>query len=314
MPFKIGFAIVSHKHPEQLLRLVNTLNAMFDAPPIACNHNFSMCPLQPEVFPSNVRFVIPHVNARWGHISIPLAALSALRLLRQYGQPDWFILLSGSDYPVRPAHEILHDLSTTEYDAFLDHREVRLNALALAGPVVQHGYERPEWVGEADRRYCAYCFSLPWPSPKRLLSGCLPFWEKRVPIRHPGLIRVIERLQPRLTVCRPPKIFAGDFWFEANQKAINRLLDPSLEKLVRFYERKVIPDESIFHTALCNHTALKICTDNKRYADWTGGGSHPKWLDLSDVPKIIASGAHFARKFLPGGRVQEYIDKKLLQL
>lgn len=314
MPVKVGFAIVSHNHPAQLLRLVRTLNAMFDAPPIACNHNLSLCSLQPGVFPSNVRFVIPHVNARWGRISIPLAALSAFRLLRQHEEPDWFVLLSGSDYPVRPVHDIMHDLSTTEYDAFLDHREVRLDALSSAGPAVRHGYERPEWVGEAYRRYCAYCFSLPWPSPKRLLSGCLPFWRKRVPIRHPGLIRVIERLQPRLTVYRPPKIFAGDFWFEANQKAIDRLLDPSLDNLVRFYARKVIPDESIFHTALCNCAALRICADNRRYADWTGGGSHPKWLDLSDVPRMIASGAHFARKFLPDGRVQEYIDKKLLQL
>jgi hypothetical protein len=288
---------------------------MFDAPPIACNHNFSMCSLCPEVFPSNVRFVIPHVNAKWGHISIPLAALSAFRLLRRHGQPDWFVLLSGSDYPVRPAHEIMHDLSTTEYDAFLDNREVQLGALPPGGPGARHAFGGPEWVDEAYRRYCAYCFWLPWPSsPKRLFSGCLPFWKRRFPIRHPGLIRMIERLQPRLTVYRPPRIYAGDFWFQANQKAIDRLLDPSLETLVRYYERKQIPDESIFHTALCNHAALRICADNKRYRDWTGGGSHPKWLNLSDLPRMIASGAHFARKFLPDGRVQDYIDKKLLQL
>jgi hypothetical protein len=125
---------------------------------------------------------------------------------------------------------------------------------------------------------------------------------------------MIEWLQPRLTAYRPSRIYAGDFWFQANQKAIDRLLGPSLETLVRYYERKHIPDESIFHTALCNQADLRICADNKRYADWTRGGSHPKWLDLSDVPQIIASGAHFARKFLPEGKLQEYIDKTLLHL
>ena len=309
----IGFAIVSHNHPEQLLRLVKTLTAMFDAPPIACNHNFSVCPLRTEVFPNNVRFVVPHVDARWGHVSLPLAALSAFRLLRQYGRPDWFVLLSGSDYPLRAADEIFSDLSATDYDAFLDHREIPYRALP-PGQVAQYGFGRPDWIPLAYDRYCAHRFSLILPSRARLYSGSFPFRKRNFFIRHPGLIRMVESFQPRLSACRPPKIYGGDFWFHANQRAINRLLDSPLEKLVRYYEKISIPEESFLQTALCNHADLRICADHKRYEDWSHGEPHPKWLEEPDVPRMLASGAYFARKFRPDGVVQQLIDEEVLRI
>ena len=61
MSVKIGFAILSYNEPEQLLRLVKTLNAMFGDPPIVCHHDFSKCSLDEALFPSNVRFVHPHM-------------------------------------------------------------------------------------------------------------------------------------------------------------------------------------------------------------------------------------------------------------
>ena len=111
MVVKIGFAILSYTEPEQLLRLVKTLNTMFGDPPIVCHHDFSQCSLDEAVFPPNVRFVHPHIGTRWGDIAVPLAALRAFGLLRKYDQPDWFVLLSGSDYPVRPYDKIVTNLS-----------------------------------------------------------------------------------------------------------------------------------------------------------------------------------------------------------
>ena len=59
---------------------------------------------------------------------MPLAALRAFSLLRKHDRPDWFVLLSGSDYPVRRADEIVADLSNTNYDAYLDNRELLYSA------------------------------------------------------------------------------------------------------------------------------------------------------------------------------------------
>ena len=97
--------------------------------------------------------------------------------------------------------------------------------------------------------------------------------------------------------------------------AVGHLLDdPSMRRLVRYYRGREAPDESLFHTALCNQPDLRICKDHKRYADWTSGEAHPKWLEASDVPKILGSGAHFARKFRQDGLVQEFIDRTVLRL
>lgn len=303
---KIGFAILSYNEPEQLLRLVKSLNAMFGAPPIVCHHNFSMCSLHEALFPPNVRFVHPHIVTRWGHITVTLAALRAFDLLRTYDQLDWFVLLSGSDYPVRPADEIVADLSNTNYDAFLDNREILYRAVPPGQIAQDGGFGRPSWISVAYDRYCTWrLFSWPLPSKKLLFSGTLAFRKKHVLIRNPYMTRWFFN--------RPSRIYGGAFWFEANHKAIDRLMnDHSMGTLVRYYRKRDIPEESLFHTVLCNQPDLLICKDHKRYEDFRCGGSHPKWLEVSDVPSILASGAHFARKFRPDGVVQEFIDQTVL--
>jgi len=308
MPIKIGFAILSHRQPNQLLRLTTTLNATFGNPPIVCHHDFSKSSVEQKLFPKNVRFVQPHTVTRWGHISVPLAALRAFRWLMDCDQPDWFVLLSGSDYPVRPAKQIKAELSGSGYDVYLDCREVLYRALP-PGQTALSGFGRPEWIPLAYDRY----FAIPlfwWPRLSRtlLLTGRFPLRKKYVFLRNPSILRWFQSE-------RPSHIYGGDFWFQANRKAIDRLLnDPSMLELVQYFHNRWNVDESLFHTFLCGQPDLRICKDHKRYEDWSADGKHPKWLEIADVPKIAASGAHFARKFRPDGVVQDFIDETVLGL
>jgi len=307
MSIKIGFAVLSHSEPEQLLRLVGALNAVFSDPPIVCHHDFGKCSLDEAVFPTNVRFVHPHMVTRCGHINVPLAALRAFGLLEKHEKPDWFVLLSGGDYPVRPGNEIIADLSNSNYDAYLDNREILHRAVPSGQSAQDWGYGRPSWISLAYDRYCAVpLFWWPRPSKKLLFSGAFPLQKKYVFIRNPSILRWIQS-------DRPSQISGGSFWFQANQKAIDRLLnDPSVPRLVQYYRRRPNVDESLFHTVLCSQPDLRICKDHKRYEDWSSDGKHPKWLEVSDVQKILASGAHFARKFRPDGIVQEFLDQTVL--
>jgi hypothetical protein len=309
MSVKIGFAILSYYEPEQLLRLVKTLNAMFGDPPIVCHHDFSKCSLDESSFPSNVRFVHPHTVTIRGHISVPVALLKAFRLLKGHDQPDWFVPLSGSDYPVRPADEIIAEFSSTKFDAYLDYREILYSAVPPIEKDRDGGFDRPSWVPLAYDRYCSCRFNW-WPvfSKEKLLCRRIPFNRKRVVLfRNPRITRWFQSN-------RPSRIFGGDFAFLANHKAIDRLLDPSVEKLIRYFHEREAPDEALFQTVLCNHSDLQICKDTRRYADWSVIDPHPKWLDVSDVPKILASGALFARKFRPDGVAQGFIDRTVLGL
>ena len=307
MPLKIGFAIISHNEPQQLLRLVQTLNEMFSDPPIACHHDFSKCSVDETRFTGNVRFVHPHQVTSWGNIHVCLGALNAFQLLQEQDRPEWFVLLSGSDYPVRSADEVRTELARGGYDAYLDHREILYRALPPGQDAKDWGFGRPEWIELAYNRYRALpLFWWPRPSRKLLLSGAFPLQKRYVFLRNPRLLR---RLQPD----RPERIYGGDFWFQANANAIDRILDePLVPELVEYYRKRPNADESLFHTILCNQPDLKICKDHKRYEDWSRDGKHPKWLEISDVPKIAASGAHFARKFRPDDEVGDLLDRTVL--
>lgn len=109
------------------------------------------------------------------------------------------------------------------------------------------------------------------------------------------------------------QIYAGLFWFHANSKAVDYLLDNPVTKRLAYYYRDVrIPEESFFHTVLCNNAQLSISPHNHRYEDWSNGGSHPKWLEQPDIDKCIQSGAYFARKFCPNGDVKRFVNQTIL--
>ena len=93
---RIGFVILSHRDPAQLLRLVVTLNRLYDDPPIACHHDREQSPIDPGIFPGNVRFVEPSVRTGWAKWSVVRGFLAALRLLYDHAAPDWFVLLSAT--------------------------------------------------------------------------------------------------------------------------------------------------------------------------------------------------------------------------
>jgi hypothetical protein len=279
---------------------------MFGDPPIVSHHDFSQCPLDERLFPANVEFAHPHIATRWGHISLPLGALRALSLLPKHEQLDWFVLLSGCDYPVRPADEIITGLGNSDCDVFLDNREILYGRLPPGQTATDGGFDRPSWIPLAYDRYCAFRLWWPRPSKKQLLSGALPFRKKPIYIRNPYVLRMLR-------FKRPKRIFGGDFWFQINRKALTRLIaDPALPCLEKYFRARSNTAESFFQTALCNQPDLRICKQHKRYADWTSGGAHPKLLEVADVPRILKSGAYFARKFRADGITQEYLNRTVL--
>jgi hypothetical protein len=303
MSRRVGFAILSYNEPTQLLRLTKTLNLIFDRPPIVCHHNFSQCFLNEAQFSPNVQFVHPHIVTQWGHITTPLAALRAFRILRQLERPEWFVLLSGSDYPIRKAVEVLADFFDARFDAYLDNREIPYNPDPFCQSAQSGREVASNWINIAHKRYWR-CQEMPF-SDTSSLRG------ERLSTRHNRMQSISQWCQHN----RPLKIYGGSFWFEANLRTVDRLLDdPYMRTLIRYYRYRIIPEESLFHTALRRHPDLNICGDHKRYEDWMYGGPHPKWLDESDLPKMLSSGAHFARKFRPDGIVQRLLDNSVLGL
>ena len=304
MSATIGFLITSYDKPAQLLRLMQRLKKLYDNPPIVCHHDFSKCSLEGFDFPRDASIIRPHVEPKWGGISLCHAFLALLRTMFQREDcPDWFVFLSGTDYPVRPVQAVLEQLALGGFDAYLDHHLVEYPW--TPDPSVQyepHAFKSAAWVPLAYGRYVAIQLWLPWYS-----------WARRKPIKIPvGIIRSKSLVAPFNPFSETLKCYGGSGWFTCNRKAAERLLADNADNraLLAHYSRRFIPDESFPHTILCNQPDLKTSKDSMRYIDWSQGGHHPKTLGMEDLPRILASDAHFARKFdlTKGAEVFDAID------
>jgi hypothetical protein len=283
----IGFVLLSFNRPEQTIYLCRKLSEAFGDPPIALHHDFDQCHLERRALPSNVHLVEPWLATGWGIFAVVEANLAALRLLYQIADPDWCVSLSTTDYPIKSAEHILADLGNSPWDAFLDHRELIYPRLPRGYQQVgAKGFKDPAWLVIAYNRYVAMSIK-PWhltfhpPVLGRLLYRHVPH---------------IDRLFTPFTASFRP--YAGDAWYTVNRRAASILMEQNalFWRLRRHYLHRQVPEESFYHTLLCN-SGLRICGDNLRYADWSGGGSHPGMLSSANIPVFTKSNAHFARKF-----------------
>ena len=270
MGYEIGFVIVSHNQPRQLQRLVRRLQEIYNNPPIAVHHDFGQSPVRLDEFPSDIKFVTPHVNTRWAQFSVVTAALRALKLLYTSATPDWFFLLSGVDYPIAPATKVLNELATSGVDALMDYREVP----DISDKQPLQDVENPALVHFTSnfRAEVAY----------RLYVG-LNVW---FPVVRKGPRIGRKTFYLRTRDWRAPfgpnfRCYYGDHWFAANSKAADVLLNPTEMhlRLQRHLQLRSSPDECYYHSVLANAPGLKICKATKRFAIWSGA-DHPKLLEF----------------------------------
>lgn len=287
----IGFILlINPRSPlEQSERLIRTLNRMFDHPPIACHHDFGQNPRFIENCPSNVKLVSPHVATKWGDFSCVEATVKAMRLLYADGDgPEWFVYLSGADYPIKPARQILAELKASQFDGHIEHKLVSEGDLRYPpDPDYPRGWKWETWLKQCRRRYCSIKFDVRGIN-RYFRPSTRTFW-----LGHPVLTRGHHPFT------REFKCYAGEVWFTGNHRCARRILDFDDHDLqvAAHYRKTLVPEESYLQTVLGNAPDLKLSQNYLRYVDWTRGGNNPKILTMEDLPSMLDSPAHFARKF-----------------
>ncbi len=278
----IGFVLLTHTKPLQIYRLINKLNRMFNYPLIVCHHDFSKCDLSVDTLSKNVLLVRPHLQTEWADFSVEEATLQALKLMYEIPDPpDWFVLLSGADYPIKSAKQILDDLTSSQYDAYIQYEQITYETY-------KHDL-KPNmlWLKNSYQRYCTKLFSFHY-SKKY-------FAQLNIEIRleHPLLTKAFLPFSNKLAC------FSGSQWFCANCKSAEYIIDFHRQRnaLTLHYSQVRHADEAYFQTILANSPHLRLKNDRRRYIDWSTGGPHPKILLMEDLPNLLASSAHFARKF-----------------
>jgi len=103
---KIGYLILAHKSPTQLIRLINTLNCenayfFIHIDKKSSNDMFNQVTNALNRF-NNIYFINRN-NCSWGNFSIVHATLKGIQtILNTNICLDYVILLSGQDYPIKP--------------------------------------------------------------------------------------------------------------------------------------------------------------------------------------------------------------------
>lgn len=287
------YLIASHKDQDQVVRLAKTISEGSPGSIIMIHHDSSHCAIDDEQFKAipNAILLKNTTQVEWGGISMVQMVLNCFSYIIENSiKFDWFVFISGQDYPIKPISEIEQYLENTKYDGFMKYFSLESNDAFVKQLIV-------------DRYYFRY---LRLPRHWRISK----FLNRIIEInRHQSLFRIFpgsRNANPRLGIRRFYSIFdkdfacyKGQFWMTLSNKCVQYLSNYFAENssTLKYYSSCIHPDESIFQTILVNNKKLLIKNEHLRYLEWSNENlSHPKTLDANDLDKIISSNKHFARK------------------
>lgn len=278
-----AYLIRAHQRPDQLARLVDRLST-----PNASFHIFVSARTPDDVFASmrqglagrdDVHWV-ERIPAYYSGFSLVRSTLDGLAAIARTGPlPPHVVILSGQDYPLRPAAEIEELLAGRAGESLVEHFPIPSDRWA-------------DENGGLDRI-------------RRLHFERIHYRTKI--LRAPFLRRSFPAgLEP----------YGGSAWCALSDEAVRTLLafeDESPEAF-RFFARVKTPDEIFIQTVLLNSPAReRVANEGIHHIEWPGG-SHPATFRREDLPRLAASGKPFARKFDTAldAEILDLIDRELL--
>jgi len=307
----------THKEPEQIARLVRAIKEGSPGSIVLIDHDVSAAPLDRTLFDdlSNVHFI--GTCGGYGDFSHVDRILAAVDWLDDHGmQYDWLQNLTGQDYPLRPIADIERAISVGGFDGYMQYAPVfpertPLDADWGAGPAYRlcTPFDTAMRFDYSHRR-----FGMPTELKQRLLR---PFM-------------IVNYIQSWFTISlafssagfrRKTTIFnddfilyGGSFFCALSASCLRYARDFAAENpdIVKYFRTLAGPDELFLQTALVNSGKFRISPLGTHYVYFPGGRyNHPKTLGTADLPMMLASGAHWARKFDSGTEVLDVLDRRV---
>ena len=273
----VVYIVISHRNPEQVVRLVRVLREGPSARVLVRHDPLGERLEGEEIEAAGGEPVVDRITSAWGGWSHLRLIVSCLREASARHDPDWVLILSGQDYPLRPIADIEADLNTSPADARL-------------GSVRQVETHRPA-IG--DDEFFLRCRYRHYARP-RVFPSSLPG-----PIRPLAYARELPPLLGVRRIDRAPlALFASADWLTLGRAGIRAVLAASEDRrLTRHFRRVAVPSESFFASVLLADPSLIVERDNRRFSAFAAGSPHPDTLTSDDYDRLLASGADFARKF-----------------
>ena len=277
VPVTVVYIVISHRNPEQVVRLVRVLREGPSAR-VLVRHDPRGERLERERIESaGGEPVEDRIRSRWGGWSHLRLIVSCLREAAARHDPDWVLFLSGQDYPLRSLAAIEADLGASPADARL-------------GSVRRVETQRPAGGDDEFFLRCRYRhYARPRGFPSSLPRPIRPVVYAR---DLPPLVGV------RRIEAAPLRFFASADWLTLGRAGMRAVISATENRrLMRHFRRVAVPSESFFASVLLSDPSLIVERDNRRFSPFAAGSPHPDTLTSADYDRLLASGADFARKF-----------------
>lgn len=279
----VAYLIQAHQRPSQLERLVDRLSS-----PGSSFYIHVSARTTNEIYSAMRRGLAGRDDVHWvdripgyySGFSLVRSTLSGLATIeRTVPMAPHVVILSGQDYPLRPAREIEAFLAGRAGESLVEHFRIPSDRWADENG----GLDRIRYLHFERVHYRT-----------RILR--LPFLRRSFP----------AGLEP----------YGGSAWCALSDEAVRTLLAFANEspQAFRFFARVKTPDEIFIQTVLLNSPLRdRIANEGIHHIEWPGG-SHPVTFACEDFPRLAASGKLFARKFDVeyDAEIFELIDQELL--
>ena len=276
---QIVYLILAHQLPEQLLRLVRRLDSPNAQFLIHVNRRSDDAILRAVraglTGRDNVVFLRRH-PLHWGGFGHVAATVEGLEELERRALPhDYVVLLTGQDYPIKPAPMIEHLLAGSRGRSFMAHDRV-------PGGVVDGMKRITHWH---ERRI-----------------GVARGWHLSLPLRRSFPLGMV------------PWGGSAYWWLTRDAVDYVRSWIAEHPREYRFFRHVDVPDEVFFHTVLMNSPlADKVICDELRLIDWTRTPM-PWVFRADDLERLRAAPQMVARKFdmTVDAEILDLVDRELL--
>lgn len=275
----IAYLVLTHRNPQLLKKAIQTLSSEDCAFFIHVDQKSNIAEFA-GIGGKNVFFSETRLPVYWGEFSVVQSVLLLLRQALDSPQNyDYFVLLSGNDYPLKSAkyiHSFLEENRGAEFMSI-----VKMPNEAAGQPLTKINKKSVQ----SDKPVRRFALKV----------------RGRLGLAQRDYRKYLGDLQP----------YAGDMWWALTRDACQYVFEfmERNQHVEKYFRDTVAPDEMFFQTILGNSTFAPQIRRNLHYADWSASASHPAMIDANHVARfeegekvclgdVWGSGeALFARKF-----------------
>jgi len=281
---KIAYLVFAYSNPQLLRREIEALSSVDSAFFVHIDRKSNLQEFS-GIKGNNVFFLNDRVTVYWAEFS-GVKAITKLILhgIKAEQKFDYFVLLSGSEYPLRSVEYIHKFFEANNGQEFMD--VVKIPNLQAGKP----------------------------------LSHINSF---RVPSSKPALQLIVKALSRMGVVRRDYRKHFGDLapygghtWWALTRGACEYIIEfiDQHPKLVRYFEYAAQPEETFFHTILGNSSFKLRFRRNLLYEDWSAGGRRPAMISEKHLAIFAAQKQVWLGDVFGAGEVlfaRKYSDENL---